>query len=271
MKIKHILAPFVLSVSACSGGSGGSGGSGVIVDRDESPPEAPSVTVLETFSDGSGVIRAEVADAGETTVVHAMVPQAQHLAAELNASVSGADQLLSVDHVEQTGVNEHGTIYAGNLSVNGAQVRGIIYEDYDYPVGIGYVENEDANILLTTGEKATDIPTGTYTYTGTHVVGYRDASALEDGTFEMQVDFTNGQADIDAETFGTFVTGRNMRVDTRQGTFSSDDITIDQNGGQEVSGSIHGSFHGAGAKGVTGLYHDNAANPAVAGAIAGNR
>ncbi|SFP89230.1 hypothetical protein [Tranquillimonas alkanivorans] len=278
MKNSLLIIPLALTVSACSGGSGGGTSA-------EPPADGASASVLRTFSDDAGVVRGEVTEGGETAVLLAMVPEAQEVAANFGSST--VDPTLTLEHEEEIGSNEYGTFYAGDLRVNGTAVRGIGYEDTDSPVVIAYFENSDANMLLTAGEKPSDIPSGEYVYRGTNVIGYRDGSEIEDGTFEMTVDFTNGNAQIDAQTPdtvwknfetgetgtnpGTYMTGSDIPVDVRNGTFASNRIAIGRRGVTETDGSIYGSFHGSGATGVTGIYHDNAANPSVAGAIAGNR
>lgn len=283
MNKAYFIAPVLLAVSACSGGQS------IANDPEalDSATDGVSASLLSEFSDNAGVVRATARENGETTVIHAMVPEARAMVATMNSDHYRANSDVRLQHSEEIGRNEYGTFYQGDLSVNGRQVSGIGYEDADSSVVIAYVEDGSQNYLFTAGDGVSDIPNGTYTYRGTNVIGYRDGTAAEDGTFEMKVDFGRGRAEISASTPdtswidsdtmetgtepGTFMTGENIQVDVQSGTFSSETVKIGQKGGSSTDGSLHGSFHGRGATGVTGIYHDNAPTPSIAGAIAGNR
>lgn len=260
MKQAITLVPVLMAIAACSGGGG-------------SDTNTVSTKLLSEFADSAGVIRARSDDA----VLTMMVPEAQYIVDQGDIPLDPTDEAL-LDDLTYVGSNEYGDFYQGQIDVDGTMVDVYLYADADTDVGGALAEAEGTSILFAGGENPSNLPSGTYTYRGTNVIGYRDLSGMEDGTFTMTVDFTNKTASLNGTTNGsatggqgTFVRGSNIDVNTRDGTFASNDIEVGLTGDPGASASIDGSFHGEGARGVTGIYHDNQPIPDVAGAIVGNR
>jgi hypothetical protein len=265
MKMKTAaLAALVTLASACSGGSGGGSGSSS-GGGSASPPSGNSIQVLRTFSDNAGVARISAGEDGQRITGTLMAPEIRSFKPE---DLAGATPDLSGLQVVDT--NQHGRFYEGRTFVNGMAVDVLGYEDFGGNTAIVYGETAYANILLAGGTQVRNIPTGSYTYRGTNVIGTRDGTHIEDGTFEMGVNFGTGRGTLRGSTDNTSINASNISVNSSNGTFSSTDMSMSV-GGQQMRGSINGNFHGSGAVGVTGVYHNNASNPGIAGAIAGTR
>ena len=264
MKCKALSVGFLLSSLAACGGSS----SGSAVNPVSPPPNnSSSATVIETFDDGSGVARTQTTTDGVTVVLNAMGPDIQSAVNAINSGQSGDVNFTNETFVES---NAYGDFFTADFLVNGEPVSVVLYLDANDIVTIAYGESADSNFLITGGERVTNIPSGTFTYAGTNVIGNRDGSYAEQGTFSMNVDFNARQASISGSTPSSTISGTNIAVNNSNGTFSSNAIVLGIDG-VPYQGTINGNFHGNGAVGVTGIYHENAGNPVVAGAIAGTR
>lgn len=254
---KIIAASFILStLSACGGG--GSGGGSV-----SSGPSNPAPTVLKTFGDGAGIARAEITANGQTVTANVM-------AGDINNYNTDPTGVIDPSGISFSGSNQYGNFYSGRTTLNGITVDVVYYEDSGGDTFIGYLEGNGTNAALAGGYKASNMPSGVYNYAGTNIIGFRDGSYFEEGTFAMAVDFTNGTAGLTGSTATSTISGQGIQVNTSNGTFSGNNLTLSGNG-VSTSASIYGNFHGSGATGVTGLYADNGNTPIVAGAIAGRR
>ena len=137
---------------------------------------------------------------------------------------------------------------------------------------ISYAGNSLAVELLVGGGKVSNIPNGEYTYTGTNLIAVRGDANPDYGTFTMDVNFGSGSASLNGNTPTSTISGTGITVNRNDGTFASDSISITGTSkALSATGSIYGNFHGDRATGLTGIYHDNADSPTVAGAIAGSR
>lgn len=246
-----VVAPCLALLAACGGGG-------------TSPTQSPPV-VLQTFGDGAGITRAEVNQNGTTIVANVMAANIQ----SYNTDPTGVIDPNGVNYLSS---NAYGDLYGGTTTINGTSVDVIYYEDNSGEVAIGYLEGNGANAALALGYKASSIPAGSYTYNGTNIIGYRDGSYFEDGTFAMNVNFNTGTASLTGSTNTSSIGGSGISVNSSEGTFSGNNLTLTETTtGLSTTATIHGNFHGAGATGVTGLYSDNGSTPTVAGAIAGKR
>ena len=254
---KLMIIPAILTVAACGGGGGG-GETSVTNGRSN-----PTPTVLKTFGDGAGIARAEITTNGQTVSANVM-------AGDINNYNTDPTGVIDPSSVNYSGSNQYGDFYAGTTTLNGITVDVVYYEDDAGETFIGYLEGNGTNAALAGGYKVSNIPSGTYNYAGTNIIGFRDGSYFEEGTFAMAVDFTNGTAGLTGSTNSSTISGQGIQVNTANGTFSSNNLTLSGNG-LSSSASIYGNFHGSGATGVTGLYADNGNVPVVAGAIAGRR
>jgi hypothetical protein len=256
----------VTSLSACGGSSDGSAVNPV-PPPNPAPTPTQSATVLETFSDGSGVLRQVQVNDGLTFVSNAMAGDIQTTANFINSGAVGAVDIVGGAIVAS---NQYGNFAEGTLNINGQLVPVTAYVDYNGVVSIAYASDGFRNVLLAGGYAASNMPSGTYTYSGTNVIGTRDGVYAEDGTFTMAVNFDTGQAAISGGTPLSLISGSNIAVNNANGTFSSSNINLTI-ADVPLQGTINGNFHGNGAVGVTGIYHENDPDPIFAGAIAGTR
>ena len=252
---KLAILPAIVVVSACSGGGGGSnvGSSGT-----------PSVEVLETFSDGSGVAR--VTDGSGDVNVTGNV-----LGANINSYQIDPNSVADLSSLSYDFSNAFGDFYRGPITINGTRVDAIAFEDNATGAVALYAENSLNNALVVAGEEITSTPAGTFTYQGTNLYGNRDGSDIAYGTFTLEADFNNGTGALSGSTPRSTI-GGDINIDTSTGEFSGNSLSLtDDLRITTGSARINGNFHGSGATGVTGIYTENAANPSTAGAIVGSR
>jgi len=241
------------------------GGSG---DGRSSNPVAPPPTVLSTFGDGAGVARATATENGLSLVAHVMAADIQNFA--LDYSVA-----FDTSGVTYQGSNAYGNSYDGYVTANGVQLYLWVFEDNTGEVVMAYASSQYENRALVGGEMVSNIPSGTYVYNGTNIIGLRDGSYFEDGTFAMNVNFGTGTASLSGSTASSTIGGTGISVNTSTGNFSGTNLTLTANDGvnsYNIPATIHGSFHGAGATAVSGLYYDTfSSTPVIAGGIVGTR
>jgi hypothetical protein len=249
----------VTSLSACGGSSDGSAVNPV-------PTPTPSnAQVLKTFANGDGVARTAVSNDGFADIANVVVGDVQNTVALINQT--GLTITTETSTVVSTDVL--GSYYQGTSRINGELVNVTEFYDVSGDSWIIAADNARTSALFAGGTQVSNIPAGSYTYTGANVIGNRDGSAAETGTFEMLVNFPNSTASILGATATTAISG-NMSVNNQTGTFSGDNMLLSTGFGP-ASATILGNFHGNGATAVSGVYYDNLPNPVVAGAIAGSR
>lgn len=248
-------------LAACGGSSDGSSVNPV------QPPALPNAEVLNTFENGSGVIRSTLTVDGQEQIANAIVSNAKGFVDEINKNG------LKIDTVSfESGVSDgYGTFYTGTSTINGEQVTVFEVSNKRGPSWIILAGSDATRSVIAGGAKVSNIPIGSYVYQGTNVVT-RSGVEPETGTFRMGVNFTTGTADIDGSTTGTTGTTiiGDMTVNNKTGTFAGDNLLL-MDGLDSTSATIQGNFHGNGATAVSGVYHDNSPEPVIAGAIAGSR
>lgn len=256
MNAKLILAaPFLALLAACVGSSDGS----------STNPTTTNPVVLQTFGDGAGIARAKITQNGTTIVANVM-------GANIQSYSPDPTGVIDPSGVTYTSSNAYGDFYSGTTTINGTQVNVLYYEDNSQQVAGAYLVGNGENAAIVLGNEVSNIPSGSYSYTGTNVIGLRDGSYLEDGTFAMNVNFTSSTASLTGSTASSSIDGSGISVNSSDGTFTSNNLTLTENvSGLSTTATIHGNFHGSGATGVTGLYTDNATTPTIAGAIVGTR
>tara|TARA_B110000503_G_C7109045_1_gene397261 strand:+ start:284 stop:1078 length:795 start_codon:yes stop_codon:yes gene_type:complete len=264
MNAKLILAAPCLALLAACGGSNDGSATNPTTD----PTTVPTTTdpvVLQTFGDGAGIARAKITQNGITMVANVM-------GANIQSYSPDPTGVIDPSGVNFSGSNAYGDFYTGTTTINGTQVNILFYEDSSQEVAGAYLVGNGENAAIVLGNEVSNIPSGSYSYTGTNVIGLRDGSYLEDGTFAMNVNFTSSTASLTGSTASSSIGGSGISVNSSDGTFTSNNLTLTETAsGLSTTATIHGNFHGSGATGVTGLYTDNATTPTYAGAIAGTR
>lgn len=243
-----LTASAVALLSACGGGGGGSSAT------------LPKLNTLSVFGDGAGVARVEQ----DGITMHIMTGDIQ------NQSLDGPDVAVDISNLTSIGFNQYGEFYSGPVTINGVQVNFDVYANDIGESFIMYAFSDNDDALAAFGPKVSNIPTGSYQYLGTNIIGERTGTFTEFGTFGMTVNFTNGTAAITGSTTNTAISGTGLSVNNSNGTFTGNNLTLTVSG-QSTAATIHGHFHGNGAIGISGIYHDNATTPTYAGAIAGSR
>jgi hypothetical protein len=263
-KTAFFILPFAMALAACDDGDG---------DFDFEPDRPPvtepdEATLLSVFRDGSGVAQTKVTVDGQVYTGVALVQNVQAYVRDFALLPNFAEGGLS-NEVE-AGSNAYGTFYTATADINGTPIDLVFYQsdagDLQFTIADdGLNLDFDAN-----GPRVSNIPSGTYTYVGTNALVARNGSGAEDGTFTMTVDFDRRVAAINASTPSSSLSGSGIAVNTSNGTLSGSNLDLSVDGASSKA-TINGNFHGDGATGVTGIYHDNAPNPSVAGLIAGTR
>ena len=228
--------------------------------------ESRSATTVTVFSDGSGVAR----DISEDV---AMVIMTGDIQSGVNNANSSGDDVNAVDvsNVSYRSSNTFGQYSSGSATINGNAVDLEVYESFSGGVYIVYAGSSSGSLIMAGGNPVSNIPTGSFTYTGNNILGNRDSSYSEDGSFSMNVNFSTGNAAISGSTANSTFGGNGISVNTSDGTFHDSGITMSVNGDPSVPATITGQFNGDGATGVTGMYHDNSSNPLTVGIFAGER
>lgn len=261
MKKLILAAPWLAMLAACGGSSDGSATNPV----QSAPSTTTDIVVLQTFGDGAGIARVKTTQNGTTMVGNVM-------GANIQSYSTDSTGVIDPSGVNYTASNAYGDFYSGTSTINGTQVNVLYYEDSSQQVGGAYLVGNGVNAVTVIGNEVSNIPSGSYFYTGTNVIGLRDGSYLEDGTFAMNVNFTSSTASLTGSTASSSIGGSGISVNSSDGTFTSNNLTLTETAsGLSTTATIHGNFHGSGATGVTGLYTDNATTPTYAGAIVGTR
>lgn len=228
--------------------------------------ESRSATTVTVFSDGSGVAR----DISEDVAMVIMTGDIQSGVNNANSS-GNAVNAVDLSNVSYQSSNTFGQYSSGPATINGSPVNVSAYESFSGGVSIVYAGSSSGSLIMAGGSPVSNIPAGSFTYTGNNIIGNRDSSYSEDGSFTMNVNFSTGDAAISGSTANSTFGGNGISVNTSDGTFSDSNITMSTNGDPSVSATITGQFHGNGATGVTGIYHDNSSNPLTVGIFAGER
>ena len=207
---------------------------------------------------------------------------------DLNDPDAGDNVLLDPNSLSNLRAHPTATSTTGNIirdqipftvTVNGITTRlNLDFVAYDHNsgnFGVFYAEeSRETNLgfLYNGGETVSNIPSGAYTYSGFNMIAdkRRTLDNVEFGTFTMNVNFSNAMVtNLNATTQSSNVTGGNIPINMQQGTFTGG-IMLDL-GGSPLSGHVYGDFHGDGATGVSGMYHDGTSNVRYVGGFAGSR
>lgn len=267
MKEKCLMVAALGFLAACGGGGGGG------AEPSTPQPANGNVTVLRVFADGSGIARATVSENASDSVVNVIGSNIESFRPSEGSIISaGGESPSTFDGIDYERSNEFGDFYTGITEINGASVNVLIFVSESQQVEAGFVAGGGSSAAYAGGDRVSNIPSGTYTYAGTNIVGNRDGSAVEVGEFSMNVDFNNRVASISGQTDRSAISGNNIPVDVGTGSFAGNNLTLtNKSNGQTFGATIDGSFHGNGATGVTGVYADRADIPTVAGVIAGTK
>ena len=162
----------------------------------------------------------------------------------------------------------------GAVSAAGATNAITLYTD-TYTGARLYLVGLTTDMAVGQGPQATSIPTtGSVTYDGVIVAGTRanfaDNTAHDQGEFEMTINFGSSPtftfATTNLATAMTTTSGGTGTLSIANGGFQS---SAGLNYGTAAA-TLYGQLHGAQARGLSGVWHVNGANPASVGAFLGS-
>ena len=171
---------------------------------------------------------------------------------------------LDPNNFERTFSNQILSKLNGHVSFGGPNIEAVFYTDLDSSASTLMIYN---NVAITDGDPVSNIPIGRYSYNGSNFKTAADSSFISAGTFSMSVDFSNKIGSISGttsditNTIDSRISG-SFTVNTNNGIFSGDNLTFtaysisSSTPSTTRDASIRGSFHGNGAKGVSGVYHN---------------
>ena len=243
--------------------------------------ETSAPVAVASFADGSGVLRADFTEAasaaaGDVTKVVAYTDDVNAWIEDL--TIEDIESLKASGFIEAP---EFDPIVPGDLQslitakYGYVTIAGDIYEVYVIETtngdGIGIIGVKYLDVgsygpasALAIGSKASNIPSGTYTYTGINIFGKgTGGSYLTNGIgdFTLSVNFGDGTGSLVANTsmLNTTSLSGNVTIDVSRGEFSGTNLALGgTSGGVSLNGmtaDLEGSFHGNGATDVTALYY----------------
>lgn len=223
---------------------------------------------LRTFTDGWGVVRARGAADGQRATLTAIAPDAVSYD---GASVDeGVPVNIDPNSAVIIGYDANGTFYeaTGYVGASPLYIAGYETDNGQASILYGVDTNTGDSALMAGGMEATSLPVGgSAIYNGASVVGSRSGSSFQEiGTFAMNVNFGTQKASISANTANTALVGTN--IDINGDELSSRDLTLTVFG-TPYRARLDGYLNGPGANAVTGVFHDDRADPLFSGAFAG--
>lgn len=224
-------------LAACGGGSTG----------------ASSATNIETLwesprNTGAGLVRATSSSANSVALVQ-------------DITNAGKYRSFSVVEVISETRNSDGS-YSGEVVVRyeDGTTGNVLGRFYDATAALYASQSNGTVRLVAGGEKASNLPIGSYNYSGYAEAFYRynGTDYNELGSFDMDVQFASGSAQLEADTDETKYFHNNLRINSAgeitgsNGTY----IVYDTDGNTELerrSIDFDGTFHGSGATHVSGI------------------
>ena len=235
-------------------------------------------TVLKTYNDGSGVVvgSPDLGDAGgpsNLVIAAADVQVAEEIAGGTVALTATAQTVNGQYYVvTRTGVASNG---AALEIITAGETLNAFNNDY---AAISIVTINDELGILSAGSKPTNLPNGTFSYSG--VASVLTATEVGDGTVTLTANFNNKLANIVANipansvggnTLPYFFSANNMAINTNDGSFFTGSGLIGVTGQTSKSASIKGFFAGSNATGIHGMAYGNSNSDEMMGVFYGSR
>ncbi|PUB19273.1 hypothetical protein [Yoonia sediminilitoris] len=258
MKKSIALLLSVAAVSAC-GGSDSSGEQSVSVDA----------TPIRLFSDASGVARLVAVSNGEVTTGYVITPELTAVLAEIESTSEVTPFDIESLSIVDTGPNTN--IRSGAISVEGSVLNVLAATTTDEDAALVLFEEPSSGLtfLVTEGYQATNIPSGTASYSG--VLGLQNIlfdAEPELGTFTATAGFdASPSITLTGSTTSYTVNGT---ASISGSSFSSNSMTINDGSGP-TGASMNGDFHGSGANSVAGVIYSNDASGEFRGGFVGSQ
>ena len=249
-----------------------------------SSTNTPVTETLASFPNGAGVFRKDMVDPntgtqGNTTKVLAYVPDLSKWVNDFSysdvTSIANHNVPSKVNNILGSGVDYY---YDANADVTilGENYNFVVLKVASEPIYLtgGYDANSQL-IGVAFGPKATNLPSGNFSYTGYHGITTNLTNAGSSGLFTMNVNFTDGTGSYAGNTTTVGVTGLNgnITLDNTTGELSGTNLVLSGSlGGLDLTGktaTLVGNFHGNGATDVSGIFFTDKLD--FAGGFLGNR
>lgn len=265
MKNLLIVMSCATAVSACGGG-------GSVSDIATKP------VILKTYTNGSGVVVGSP-DLGSAGGPSNLVIAASNV--QVAAEVAGGTLALTA-----TGQTVNGKYYAvtreGTAS-NGTSLtvvtEGItLSEDLREYAAMSIVTIDNEAGLTSSGTKPSNLPSGTYSYSGYAVVVNQNEAG--NGTATLTANFNDRTANLAANipansasgnSKAYFFSANGMNINVADGSFATANAQIGEVGRLPYTASVKGYFAGSNAKGAHGLVYGNGSTAGMLGVFAADR
>lgn len=244
-----LVSPFILS--ACGGGGGGG-------PVEVSEPTPDTYTVQEVYNDGSGISRS-------TNTINGNELVGTYYLANVSSTDIDSNQVANFTRIAEVGSGTNGTYYTATATVNDQTVNVYLYEATNGENIVIAAEGCSGPCVAALGDAPSNLPTGTWTYTGDMVGWSEGVTDLSDpdeytvGPFTMAVNFNTGKASVSSTSNDgkAVLASNNLSVDMSTGQLTGDGTVVSPlaagGSGNEWDVDINGSFHGNGATSVSGV------------------
>lgn len=268
------VGPLAGPVLGASGGGGtGVGGTGAGGSAGGAPPaqsSGPRREGVGDFADGAALLRVTDPAAGSVHLV--LTPD--------GAGFEGTDLDIDAASILILSEGPEGTLFtAEGRDAGGAPVVVALWRagcgatlGCEGP-GLAYLRRPEGGFagMQAFGSVPAQVPSGSFSYSGVHLLALSADRGLQAGSFEMQVNFDTARAALTARTDDFSVSGGGIVIDRDTGAFAGSSLAIHGLEAGPVQARIVGGFHGVGAEGVSAIYHEVAPTPRLFGAIAGKK
>lgn len=250
----------------------GCGGGGSSVSGSVSTPIIPDLDYyvqVAQHQSGQKVFLGNELEDGKLKTFAALMPSEEVLK---NEYVDEDGSPVNIVYSSYFGTTPYGDVTKVEASSNGQTSENYVYFHNGTNGETNFVGKISDGVIthLATGDKLTSIPSGTFTYRGGHFLFNRGFP--QSGTFTMNVNFTSGSAALQANT-NTYSVSANDIVIGSSGQFESNNLTVENlyssNAGSLMNGELDGTFTGAGALGVVGVY--SSSDGRVSGTFSGSK
>ena len=243
-------------ISGCGGG-GSTLTTGI--DEDFSADHKTATDVLKQYSNGDAVIAfkgdlQDGAPAGTPRYYFVLSQDAEAAIDTFNGVVVWEDTDQYYNQGNVYGVIREGANAKGESVYVDTVGRNLNLSGSEY-VSVSFVRVEEDAGYLTSGTTITSLPSGSFLYTGSAIIGIE--SVIESGdNFSLSADFNNKEVSFTALTENFYASANELSIDTSSGSFSGDGGTIgERNSTFSMPATVVGAFAGTNAGGVHGIVY----------------
>lgn len=268
MTVKASLAVSAVALLAACGGGGGSVSN---TPPSTSPNPADEISVnVRNHSSGKHIYIGDEIDENQMRRFAAAVTNQATLEFIYTGDSTQAVNIINNSYWDQ---NQYGRFRKIDFSAGGQNYSTTIYFDDQTAeaVTVSGIFLAGTPNVVADGARLTSLPTGQFTYRG-GLIQSTQVNSFSSGTFTMLADFNTATADLAANTSTNTISATNIPINVNTGTFASNNLTIVCGfciGVPTYTAQLDGSFTGANASGVVGVYSTTAGE--IVGGFAGVR